>query len=276
MLKQRIITAVILIPLVIAAFRFLPTDILAILLGLVILLGAWEWAEIAGIKTPQSVVLYIFFNAFLMFLCFTQLDNIAFVRILLLLAIIGWLGAVFFVLRVQKSQLVPEQHTFKTLFIGSLIVVPAWFSLLILHAQEGMRGTWVFFLFGLIWAADTGAYFAGRRFGRHKLADKISPGKSWEGVLGALIASSLVALIGCFILGISQPTSSLLIALSLGVVSISIVGDLIESLFKRIAGVKDSSQLLPGHGGIMDRIDSLTSAAPFFAASLLILGLAEA
>ncbi len=275
MLKQRVLTALILIPLVLAAFHYLPTDILAILIGLIILLGAWEWGEISGLTSPQQLVFFVLFNACAMLLCFTQLNSEFFIRGILLFAILGWVFALLTVLHIQKTQLTLKQNTIISLLIGTMIVIPAWFSILLIHSADGVRGSWVIFLMVMIWAADSGAYFAGRQFGKHKLADKISPGKSWEGVIGALIASLIVAYIGGRFQGLDGTLLYLFLLLSLGVVSISIVGDLIESLFKRIAGVKDSSNLLPGHGGIMDRIDSLTSAAPFFAASLLILGVGQ-
>ncbi|EJS86028.1 hypothetical protein AAUPMB_19730, partial [Pasteurella multocida subsp. multocida str. Anand1_buffalo] len=123
-------------------------------------------------------------------------------------------------------------------------------------------------VFILVWSADSGAYFAGRQFGKNKLAPKVSPGKSWEGVIGGLVTAGILASIfihftqESLLSGISIPA---FIALSVATVAVSILGDLTESMFKRQSGIKDSSQLIPGHGGILDRIDSLTAAVPFFA-----------
>jgi phosphatidate cytidylyltransferase len=128
---------------------------------------------------------------------------------------------------------------------------------------------WVLFALVLIWAADIGAFFVGRRFGRTRLAPNVSPGKTWEGVVGGLVASALVAALGSGLFG--QPPLWF-VPLCLAVVAFSIVGDLTESLLKRFAGLKDSGSLFPGHGGVMDRIDSVTGAAPILLFVLIKLG----
>ena len=119
----------------------------------------------------------------------------------------------------------------------------------------------------LVWAADSGAYFSGRAFGKRKLAPKVSPGKSWEGVVGGLITALVLAFVFIHFSGdalVGERNISGFVILSVATVAISVLGDLTESMFKRESGVKDSSQLIPGHGGVLDRIDSLTAAVPFF------------
>src|SRR6185436_8378757 len=128
---------------------------------------------------------------------------------------------------------------------------------------------WVLFTLILVQVADIGAFFVGRRFGRRRLAPNVSPGKTWEGVIGGLVASGLVAILGSSRFGL--PLVQFLL-LCLAVVAFSIVGDLTESLLKRFAGLKDSGRLFPGHGGVMDRIDSITSAAPILYFGLLLMG----
>ena len=147
---------------------------------------------------------------------------------------------------------------------GWLTLVPAGIALIALHEdpQRGIR--WLLYTFFLVWAADTGAYFAGRQFGRHKLAPQVSPGKTWEGAAGGLVLVGVLAALSAPALGQSTLSFTLL-SLCVGV--FSIVGDLAESMFKRYAGLKDSGRLIPGHGGLLDRIDSITAAAP-----LLLLG----
>lgn len=119
----------------------------------------------------------------------------------------------------------------------------------------------------LVWAADSGAYFSGRAFGKRKLAPKVSPGKSWEGVVGGLITALVLAFVFIHFSGdalVGERNITGFVILSVATVAISVLGDLTESMFKRESGVKDSSQLIPGHGGVLDRIDSLTAAVPFF------------
>ena len=128
---------------------------------------------------------------------------------------------------------------------------------------------WVLFVFALVWMADIGAFFFGRRFGRVRLAPEVSPGKTWEGVLGGIAVSSLVAVAGSAWFHVSWP---IFVPLCLAAVGFSIIGDLTESLLKRFAGVKDSGSVFPGHGGVMDRIDSLTGAAPVLLLGLTLLG----
>jgi phosphatidate cytidylyltransferase len=150
---------------------------------------------------------------------------------------------------------------------GLLVLVPAWLALARLHAAGPQ---WLLFLILLVVAADVGAYFAGRRFGNNKLAPRVSPGKTWEGVLGGFVAAALLAAVGVWWFKVDAPR---FLALCIVVVVASIIGDLTESLFKRHAGLKDSGRLLPGHGGLLDRVDSVTAAAPVFLIGLERLGL---
>lgn len=273
MLKQRIITALILVPLVLAAINYLPTSILALLFGLIILIGASEWAVMAGVRSVQIKFGYPLLLAVLMLLSFTQLSESFSISTLFNIALIWWFIAFLVMINLQTTNRLPKQHTGLYLIIGILVLLPAWMSLLYLHGNEQLGPEWVFYLFAIIWTADTGAYFAGRAFGKHKLADKISPGKTWEGVLGGLVLVSFVALLCLPYLTHSREMLIKVLILSIVTVLASILGDLVESVFKRIAGMKDSGHILPGHGGIMDRIDSLTASAPVFTAGLIMLGL---
>jgi phosphatidate cytidylyltransferase len=155
---------------------------------------------------------------------------------------------------------------------GVLALVPAWLALVRLRLDVPRGAEWMLFTLILVFAADIGAFFAGRRYGRVRLAPAVSPGKTWEGVLGGAAMSALVALAGSEWFGV--PVQSFL-PLCLATVAFSIVGDLTESLLKRFAGVKDSGTLFPGHGGVMDRIDSVTGAAPVLLFGLSVLGVAK-
>ena len=184
----------------------------------------------------------------------------------LALGLLWWLFAIWAVLRYPASAGAWRAEPVR-LLIGLLILLPAFQGLLLLK-QWPLDNWLIVAVMVLVWAADVGAYFAGRAFGRRKLAPKVSPGKSWEGLVGGLLASLLITLgVGLYR---DWAASELLAALAGAavVVLISVVGDLAESMFKRQAGVKDSSNLLPGHGGVLDRIDSLTAAIPVFAVLL--------
>ena len=150
---------------------------------------------------------------------------------------------------------------------GVLVLVPAWLALDFLYLQSPAL---MLFALLIVWVADIGAYFVGKGFGRVKLAPQISPGKTWEGALGGLCAVMVLAAIGAQVFEIDI---AVLLPFCLAVAMISIVGDLTESMFKRNAGVKDSGTLFPGHGGVLDRIDSVTAAAPLFALALRWVGM---
>jgi phosphatidate cytidylyltransferase len=152
---------------------------------------------------------------------------------------------------------------------GVLALVPAWLALVRLRLALPHGAQWVLFALVLVWVADIGAFFFGRRFGRIRLAPEVSPGKTWEGVLGGIAVSVLVAIAGSLWFKVSLAA---FLPLCLAAVGFSIVGDLTESLLKRFAGMKDSGSVFPGHGGVMDRIDSLTGAAPVLVLGLTLLG----
>ncbi|ALG68805.1 phosphatidate cytidylyltransferase [Beggiatoa leptomitoformis] len=272
MLKQRILTASLLIPLLVICVLYFSTPFFALILGLFVLLGAWEWAGLSGWTNPHHKGIYTGLFAVLMGLVYFGLQaQTIMLGWFVSVASVGWLIALWWVWQYQQGQdYLPMQRQVKTA-LGIWILLPAWCALWMLHAGRG--GRWVLFLLVLIWAADTGAYFAGRQWGKTKLADKVSPGKTWAGVWGALVLSLSVTLIfGSLLENLTVSAIILLLLIALLTVIASILGDLLESLFKRKAGVKDSGQLLPGHGGVLDRIDSLTAAAPIFVMSLFIVG----
>jgi phosphatidate cytidylyltransferase len=156
---------------------------------------------------------------------------------------------------------------------GALVILPAWAALCTLHASAERGPTVTLMLLMLVWLADIGAYFAGRRWGEKKLAPAISPGKTWEGVYGGLLSSLLFAAIAGAIFSRSLSWTLAFMMVSLLTVMFSVAGDLLESLMKRQSGIKDSGNIIPGHGGIFDRIDSLVAAAPLFLIGFLWLDL---
>lgn len=259
MLKQRILTALILAPLVIWGILSLPNEWFALLLMAVTVGGFWEWSAFVTAKTTGRVIYLLIGGSLLAALNFYGKPEIT--------GVLPWLGAGWLVLasllviRYPKISPLWKDSALLKAVVGLFILVPMWMS--VVEIQRTVGAEFVLVLMLLIWGADTGAYFAGRTWGKNKLAPAVSPGKSWEGVIGGLFTAVVVALVAANWLELSM--SALLFAgIALVVAAVSVMGDLIESLFKRITGIKDSGHILPGHGGILDRIDSLTTAAPVF------------
>ncbi|MFK8068141.1 MAG: phosphatidate cytidylyltransferase [Gammaproteobacteria bacterium] len=269
MLRQRVLTALVLAPCVLGSIYFLPTTTVAIILGLIILIGAWEWVSLSGLDSVQIKVAYISLMTTLMIVSY-PLINSSSISVFLAVACLWWFFCLFVIITSQLRGELPSQKKILFLFVGLLILIPSWMSLLYLHGHPSLGPEWALFLLVLIWTADIGAYFAGRAFGRRKLADKISPGKSWEGVIGGLVAVLIMSFLLLPYLITTEEILTTLILLCLVTVMFSVLGDLAESVVKRIAGKKDSGNILPGHGGVMDRIDSLTAAAPIFTAGLIL------
>lgn len=267
MLKQRVITASILLPLAVLGFFWLHGLAFALFIGLVVVLGAWEWAGLAGHQEPVWRFGYAGLVAVLLVLLYA-LPSLA--VILLVVAMLWWLAATLLVFSYPESSRYWGGLVGR-LLIGLAILLPAWQALQVLKAWP--EGNWLILaVMVLVWVADIGAYFSGKTFGRRKLAPRVSPGKSWEGLYGGLSASLAVTLGVGLYRGWALPDLALALAGAALVVLVSVVGDLTESMFKRSAGLKDSSQLLPGHGGVLDRIDSLTAAVPTFAVLLWLAG----
>lgn len=260
MLKQRIITALILAPLALCGFFLLEGGSFALFIGAVVVLGGWEWARLSGFEAQSSRILYAVVVAALLFLLYLLPDLAPW---LLVAALIWWLMATWLVLTFPESSAYWASAICK-LVIGLLILLPAWQGLVLIKQMP--LGNWLILsVMILVWGADIGAYFSGKAFGKRKLAPKVSPGKSWEGLYGGLAACLLITAVVGVYRGWSLGEIIFALVSAAIVVLISVVGDLTESMFKRKSGVKDSSNLLPGHGGVLDRIDSLTAAIPVFA-----------
>ncbi len=273
MLKQRLITAAILIPLVVWALLDLQSGVVMLLFTAVSLLAAWEWLSLTDIKnnTLKAILLSLLF--LLGGLAMLSLP----VTVILSTSLFVWLSAtllvIFFANKPLNVAFVNLFHSSVFAFIAMLLILTGFVaSAGLLHSHWEQGPALVLYVLVTVWLADSGGYFAGKRFGKHKLAVAISPNKTWEGVYGALALALIWALVFHFIVG--NPLQNILnwMLLTGFIVMISIVGDLLESVFKRSFQVKDSGQLLPGHGGMLDRIDSLLAAVPVFTVSLLILG----
>jgi phosphatidate cytidylyltransferase len=266
MLWSRVLTALVLAPLAIGAILLLETAYFAAVLGVLVLVGAAELARLSGLAGTAASMAFVGLVALALWLAWTLLDSGSLHWALWLLA--GWWCATTAVLLARRAQLARVTGVrIGNLVLGGLLLAGAWASVVALHRTADGQ-VLVLYLFVLIWLADSGAYFAGRALGRHKLSPAVSPGKTWEGAAGGLAGALLAALV-LVLGGFAGPLPlAAFVVLSLLVALVSIGGDLWESRLKREAGVKDSGSLLPGHGGILDRVDSLIAAAPVYALGL--------
>lgn len=270
MLKQRILTAIILIPIVVSAILFLPTPYLAILFALLCIGGAIEWAKLSGMDECAAMAVYPLFIMMAIGGCYwLKTQNWE----LYLLGPVSLFWLVMMPVLLARRKPIGKDSGLNIIFlmIGLILLSSTWLSLTLLHHHNKMGAGILLFVLVLIWVADSGAYFTGKKFGKNKLAPVVSPGKTREGLYGAL-AFGLIWSLGYYWY---QPYDGVnlgeFIALCVLVVVVSMVGDLFESLLKRKRDIKDSGHILPGHGGILDRVDSIIAAAPVFYTGLILL-----
>lgn len=278
MLKQRIITAVILAILVLAALFYCSVGELSLLVALIVTLAGWEWANLCGFTSRVLRVGYALVMLVAVAWCahFTgfmtgNLDSLSMsgsfdkeaARQVLLVGCVWWGMALLWVQTYPLSAVI-WGHRWLRALMGFLVLVPAWLGVSMLRAEPNGEYL-ILFVVMIVACADIGAYFTGKAFGKRKLAAAVSPGKSWEGFWGGLACTLLLAAgVGVYV---GKPL--VLVAMVVPTALASVLGDLQESMVKRHRGIKDSSNLLPGHGGILDRIDSITAAAPVFAMAVL-------
>lgn len=264
MLKQRLISALIMVPLVVLAVLKLNLLWFAVLAAALMLLAAWEWGALVPMRDKGSRIGYLVLILALIAVSWVSARAEIFVDTVLWAALTWWLFVLFWITRPSLGGSDTGAHSLAKASLGCGMMVSTWLALVVLHSRPDQGPHWVLYLLVLVWVADSGAFFAGRQFGRTKLAPEVSPGKTWEGVFGALIACALFAFGYARFLELGGLALTGFILVSLVTVLFSVVGDLLESLLKRQQGVKDSGTLIPGHGGILDRIDSLFAAAPVF------------
>jgi len=261
-LRQRVLTAIALVAVLMIVMLGLPAIATVWLVSVLVLIGAWEWAGFLGAGSLKSRVVFTAAVTVALLAClYGYVAYPGFVQAVMTVAVAWWIGA-FLWLCFAPGRVPPAAAA----FAGILALVPCWLALVYLTLTTGST-RWVLFTLALVWAADTGAFFFGRWFGRVPLAPRVSPKKTWEGVFGGVIASGLVAwgaAVYVFNVDIGQ-----FVMLCVAVAALSIVGDLTESMLKRAVGLKDSGTVFPGHGGMLDRIDSVTAAAPALLFALL-------
>ena len=277
MLKERIITAFIMIAVLLAALFLLSSHGFAYVLLAIAAVAAWEWADLSSLSSPLERVAYavvvvaiiaVLADAFnLLNTSFIESLSLSvsypkYLREVLAAGVLWWGFALLWVLGYPGSAAI-WGHKWLRAVMGLFVLVPSVIALLYVNAQDQGQAYFLY-LIGIVSSADIGAYFVGRAFGKKKLAPSVSPGKSWAGFWGGAAAVAVFSLIVGLKLDVLGLSYIQLVLVTVVAALASVLGDLLESMVKRQRGIKDSSQLLPGHGGVMDRIDSLSAAAPVF------------
>ena len=282
MTKTRLLAALIMAPIAILTVLFVTTPILAALSAVLFLAALWEWLKLAEVDDTLARSVLLLCNVAVMVALVwgsrsAQGGSFALLQLVVLIGVVWWLLAMLWMRHYHfASDHDSHARAFK-LLAGTLAVVPAWCALGLIHASQPNGHQWLLLALFLVWSADTGAYFAGRTFGGkvfggRKLAPRISPNKTIEGLLGGLLLALVVAIAGALLIGARPDQLAAIGAVALATVLFSVVGDLFESMLKRHVGAKDSGDLIPGHGGVLDRIDGVLAALPVFAIGKEILG----
>jgi phosphatidate cytidylyltransferase len=261
MLKQRIITGLTALAALLVVLFVLPAVAVKLVIAALILVGAWEWSGFLKLESLAVQFVYVGLMAVLLGALAVLADDRT-IDMVFKIALVWWLVAMLWVFMFPTP--IPKAVAW---ICGALVLIPAYVAIITLYS---LHPAMLLFVLIIVWAADVGAYFAGKSFGRVKLAANISPGKTWEGVLGGLLLAAVLVLVSSPWL---ETDLAVLLPFCLAVAVISIIGDLTVSMFKRDAGVKDSGRFFPGHGGVLDRIDSVTAAAPVFALGISWVGL---
>lgn len=274
MTRTRLLAAAVMAPIAIAAVLFLPTPWMVALGAALFLAGLWEWFNLAEIDDTLARTMLLVANLLLMVAIVWASPSdaggsLVLFKVAVVVGVLWWLLAMLWLMHYDfASDHDTHARVFK-LAAATLSVVPAWCALALIH-RDGHG--WLLVALAIVWAADTGAYFSGRAFGRRKLAPRISPNKTVEGLAGGMLAAVAVAVAGAALLGTGASMLPLVALVAFLTVLFSVVGDLFESLLKRHVGAKDSGNLIPGHGGLLDRLDSVLAALPVFALGKIWLG----
>jgi len=272
-LKQRVFTAVPLAAVLIAAVLYLPVLALAVLFGLVVLLAAWEWSQLLVARQTPLRLLYLlpFLIAMPLLYHYCDLGGVPLrerVQPVLGTACLFWSICFLWIKGYPGSAVIWGSVPGRAL-VGLLVLLPAWLAVVFLLSFP--HGHWLMlFVVLLVACADIGAYFFGTAWGRHKMLPAVSPAKSWEGFWGGMLCCAALAALVWLLLPAQQLGLGGILAIVMCTALAGVVGDLVESMVKRHTGIKDSGSLLPGHGGVLDRVDSLTAAAPVFSLALIL------
>lgn len=277
MTKTRLLASLVMAPVAIAAILLLPTPWMMALATVVLLAGLWEWFDLAEIEDgiARSILLLAHVGVMVAIVWASRWREgytLVLFQLAAMIGIVWWLLALFWL---GRHRFASDHQSYARVFklaAAALAVIPAWCALAWIHAEEPNGNLWLLAALAVVWAADTGAYFTGRALGRHKLAPNISPNKTIEGMVGGVVAGVLAGLGFALIAGATTEQLPAVALVALAAVLFSVIGDLYESLLKRHVGVKDSGRLIPGHGGVLDRIDGVLAALPVFALGKALLG----
>lgn len=268
MFKYRILTAIVFIPIIFLVIWYLPPFYFALFMGLIVAVGAWEWSNLIGFTNK-------FFRSVVVIAILLGLMIANYLPIMLVM-MIGFLMLIWSFISTLSYQMTGIayllQHPSSKILLAIMTLIPFWVGLMFLKTRP-LGPTWLLLVILIVWATDTGAYFWGRAFGEYKLIPKVSPNKTWQGFFAGLFFGLLTAIIVSFLLPLDFQQRFLVYALAFFAALFSVVGDLQISLLKRLAAVKDTGQIFPGHGGMLDRIDSLAAAIIVFALGMAWLGL---
>lgn len=287
MLKQRIITALVLAPAAILAIFYLPIAYFAALLMIVIGIGAWEWGPLMGLTSKAKRIGFAGATLFLIGIVWALLspndlwlsskELHSYAVYLLWIAVAWWVLSAFLMLSYPNSSVFWSKHRSIRGVFGWLTLIPTWLAFMVIRTSDYQVDMFhgaqlLMLLFLMVWSADIGAYFVGKAIGKNKLMPNVSPGKTLEGFLGGVACACVLVSVAAYNLQWASEQVVTVLLVTVLITTVSVLGDLNESMFKRQAGVKDSGSILPGHGGILDRIDSLTATAPVFALCYVLFG----
>lgn len=260
MLYQRILTAIPLAAFVCWMIFFQPTSVFFYFVLFIVLISAYEWSKLSGVI---NIFLRISFSIIITCTIWA-IDEYAHDHVLwpVYVAVLWWFGVTYY-LKSAQPKAANNALKLDKLFVAVIVLPAAALAMQQIHSLNH-GADWLFYALSLVWIADIGAYFSGKKFGRNKLAPLISPGKTKEGLIGAFVATSLYTLLASYYFDLDTERAVLLVLMSIILTLVSVSGDLYISLLKREAGLKDSGNILPGHGGILDRIDSVLAAMPVF------------
>lgn len=262
-LKQRLITAVILIIAVLLGVLLLPKLYFAVVAMIVLIsLGGWEWSRLVSFEDFHRGL----FVAWLLLGAFVAYKWSDLRWIFIVSGVIWWAGILVLLARYEQGTTLYNNNKWILRMSAFFVLIPAWVALIALHLHNPLL---VLYLIFLVAVADSGAYFTGKAFGKNKLAPELSPGKTREGMLGGLVGAVIWAILGALFFNLGVQDWFYFIILSVAVALLSVAGDLFESLIKREAGQKDSGNILPGHGGILDRVDGLIATLPLFTLGII-------
>ena len=287
MLYQRILTALILAPAIITAIFYLPLHYFAMVVMLIMAIGSWEWGPLMGFAHQAMRGFFVASTLILISLIwhFFPLQHVWLsethlqpeVIFILWLSVIWWIGSAILTFLYPKCSRFWSSHRSVRGLFGWLTLVPTWLAFMVLRTDHIDTNVYhgaqlIMFLFLMVWSADIGAYFVGKAIGKRKLLPNVSPGKTLEGFLGGMLFACVLVGVAGYIMTWTWSQLLVILGVTVLITTVSVIGDLNESMFKRQAGIKDSGSILPGHGGVLDRIDSLTATAPIYALCYAYLG----